>query len=107
MLTLQADSYKPDWWFEESGDPDRDSNFMAEGMLIDMHNIRLIQRIDGRDVIVDRFHVDGWEPKEEDELTSSMRRKNYYDGDETRSEVVPKVRHLKDLVLDEAPAYDA
>ena len=71
-----------------------------------MHNIRLLQRIDGRDVIVDRFQVDGWEPKEEDELASSVRRKNVHDGDEVRSEVVPKVRHLKGIVLDEPGDVD-
>jgi hypothetical protein len=71
-----------------------------------MHNIRLLQHIDGRDVIVDRFQVDGWEPKEDDEINSSMRKKNVYDGDERRSEVVPQVRHLKGLVLDEPSSVD-
>jgi hypothetical protein len=79
---------------------------MAEGLLIDMHNIRLLQRIDGRDVIVDRFQVDEWEPKDEDELVASTRRRNVYDGDERRSEVVPKVRRLKGIVLDESQAAD-
>jgi hypothetical protein len=79
---------------------------MSEGLLLDMHNIRLLQRVDGRDVIVDRFEVDGWEHKEDDELVSSVRRRNVYEGDETRSEVVPKVRHLKGIVLDDPGNID-
>jgi hypothetical protein len=71
-----------------------------------MHNIRLLQRIDGRDVIVDRFQVAGWEPKEDDELVSAARTKNVYDGDEVRSEVVPKMRHLNGIVLDKPGNMD-
>lgn len=67
-----------------------------------MHNIRLLQRISGRDVIVDRFQVDGWEPKEEDEVVTATRRRTAYEGDEKRSEVVPRIRHLKGILLDEA-----
>jgi hypothetical protein len=71
-----------------------------------MHNIRLLQQIGDRDVIVDRFQVDGWEPKDEDEFETLAQKKTGYENDEKRREVIPRVRHLKGIVLDEESTHN-